>query len=86
MEVSAKENGKRPANPATPRDHTIGTIGLTKRELFAAMAMQGLLASFSEKAAIGAWCTDIKDVAEVSVEFSDALLLALETEPANGQG
>lgn len=55
--------------------------GLTKRELFAAQAMQGLLSSFTEKAAIGAWGSDIELVVEISVKLADALLLALETQP-----
>lgn len=42
--------------------------GLTKREYFAAMAMQGLVASN----------TDYNTVAKWAVDHADALLLALE--------
>jgi hypothetical protein len=53
--------------------------GLTKRELYAAMALQGLLSvpmtgyqkSFAEY---------VKDVANSSVTYADALLAALEKE------
>lgn len=48
-------------------------FGLTKREYFAAMAMQGVLSSWPENARI-----DIGDTGKVSVEFADALLAALE--------
>ena len=51
--------------------------GLTKREYFAAMAMQGLLASFTQKSAIGAWNNETKETAEASVHLADALINAL---------
>ncbi len=48
-------------------------FGLTKRELFAAMALQGLCA-----------CSDVvgedKDIARDAVEFADALLAELAKE------
>jgi allophanate hydrolase subunit 1 len=47
------------------------------RTYFAAMAMQGLLASFTEKAANGNWGNDLKEVAEVSALSADALINAL---------
>lgn len=49
-------------------------IGLTKREVFAAMAMQGLLANADE---VMGHLTE-RDVAEVAVRNADALLAALE--------
>ena len=45
--------------------------GLTKRELFAAMAMQGLLANNSRD-------SDFKGFANDSIKFADELLKELE--------
>lgn len=62
------------AFPVLDRDQTPnGThqLGLTKRELFAAMAMQGMLASGSISRA---------DVASRSVAFAAALIEALSDE------
>lgn len=50
---------------------------LTKREYLASMAMQGLLSSFTEKASIGAWGTELEETAEASVRAADALINAL---------
>jgi hypothetical protein len=47
-----------------------GTSGLTKREYFAAIAMQGLLAS-------GNYLTNYKFLGEESVMFADALITEL---------
>jgi hypothetical protein len=66
--------------------------GLTKRELFAAMAMQGLTASdgfFKDEAlkatakhlGIAGPSTVAVILAKTSVEFADALLAALEKTP-----
>jgi hypothetical protein len=68
------ENGKKPA--FVTKIHYKGQLtpmpGLTKREYFAAVAMQGLLA-----------CPDIaasrEAIAEESVKQSDELLKALES-------
>lgn len=75
------ENGKEGVSPGEklmPSGHPmlddvkVKTKGLTKREYFAAMAMQGLLA-----------CPDIaasrEAIAEESVKQADELLKALET-------
>ena len=52
-------------------DFIYGTPGLTKRELFAVMAMQGMLARRQ------AWDnTGIKDFAGEAVDYADALLAA----------
>lgn len=82
-------NANDPINTAV--EHTDGStmtmrlscteIGLTKREYFAAMAMQGLLASFTQKSAIGAWNNETKETAEASVNFADALINALNETP-----
>lgn len=75
------KNADMPAHPphdgevwVDPKDTRRGTItayGLTKRELFAAMAMQGLLAS----------ATPYKDSCSISSDasiYADALLAALD--------
>lgn len=58
--------------------------GLTKRELFAAMAMQGWLAgcenAYSEFTAPG---TNTHVAAESAVKFADALLAALDVSKEN---
>ena len=54
--------------PAFPIHGPLFATGLTKRELFAAMAMQGILANPS-------W--DVHDVPVVAVEAADALLAEL---------
>lgn len=67
------ENGKKPA--FVTRIHYKGQLipmpGLTKREYFAAMAMQGLMS-----------CPEItasrKEIAEESVKMADDLLKVLE--------
>ena len=51
--------------------------GLTKRELFAAMAMQGQLASSNSRASQEAWNNSAM-CAEWAVEQADALLKALD--------
>jgi hypothetical protein len=49
-------------------------FGLTKRELFAAMAMQGLLSDPEES---GVYAT----VADVAVKYADALIERLSADP-----
>jgi len=68
--MTAKENGDLGAYP-TER----WAAGLTKRELFAAMAMEGWLASFGPE-----YEANCKGVAEFSVKQSDALLAELAKE------
>lgn len=60
------ENGKQSAFPADA--HTNSYLGLTKREYFAAMAMQGLVDRH----------INYEVVAEHAVRYSDALLAELE--------
>lgn len=58
-------------NSAYPCKYSLnGGIGLTKRELFAAMVMQGFA---SDPTAIG-----VGSLAESAVDWADALLAALE--------
>lgn len=54
---------------APPNRHPSIQLGLTKREYFAAMAMQGLLASIS------GWKD--RDAAEFSVAYADSLIAEL---------
>lgn len=67
------KNGDRPAFANPGSDQGPGSSGLTKREYFAAMAMQGL---------VGSWmvgnCDHSQRLAEDSVKCADALLLELE--------
>lgn len=59
------------AFPAPGTEFTHGYLGLTKRELFAAMAMQGICASEpSEK-------LDYEHTAHFAVEHADALIAEL---------
>lgn len=80
------ENSKQPINP-TPYQNQDGTIqhdvyfGLTKREYFAGLAMQGLMASMTEMRANGnsvnihsGMC---ENLAIECVDMADALLDAL---------
>lgn len=66
-------NGDECAFPAT----NDSVSGLTKRELFAAMAMQGALSSGTE-VPVGKEQTRFEVVAQNSVAFADALLAELE--------
>jgi hypothetical protein len=62
-------------NMQSQRDvHEMNT-GLTKREHFAAMAMQGLCNAADND---GTWSHDPDIVAPVAVKYADALLAALE--------
>lgn len=76
--MDPKENGARPA--FQPSGDNAFALGLTKREHFAAMAMQGMLSDESEDCG-GVWKPD--DCAKRACEFADALLRALA---AGGEG
>lgn len=58
-----------------PTQYNIPTEGLTKREYFAAMAMQGLCSAHNAE---GEWSTGPKNTAIFAVEYADALLAELE--------
>ena len=65
------ENGKQMTFPITIEDNgnaSVTHLGLTKREYFAGLAMQGYTGQL-----------DIESIAKWSVEMADALLKALET-------
>lgn len=69
------ENANQPAFPQQPNDNPV-LQGLSKRELIAAMAMQGLLANPN-------WFKMISDnnnttVAKVSTNIADTLLTHLQ--------
>ena len=73
-------NGDKPAAPTSPKNSdpawsAARAGGLTKREHFAAMAMQGLCHATSEN---GEWAHDATTAAEVAVNYADALLRVLE--------
>lgn len=54
------------------------SYGLTKRELIAAMAMQGLLSNNCEEPNITGQDSICKHYADISVMYADALLEALK--------
>jgi hypothetical protein len=65
-------NGNNPISPIVSAEGWLCCTGLTKREYFAAMAMQGYLASFGDA------IPNSKHIAEKSVEYADAVLKQLE--------
>jgi hypothetical protein len=65
-------NGNDSAYPIAPEQYS-PEFGLTKRELFAAMALQGLLADpYSTQ--------EFADMASMSVQVADALIAELSKE------
>lgn len=77
-------NGKDLAYPIFDNDGNglNGEFGLTKRELFAAMAMQGILsnAAYSEEFKVYDWGVDGKRIAHNALHCADALINALNKE------
>ena len=74
----AKSNGTEPVYPGQPLEASGEPIaeyyyGITKRELFAAMAMQGMIASESESEGL----YRPETAATRAVKFADALLKEL---------
>lgn len=67
-------NGNAPAYPHEDKDRHMDHSGLSKRELFAAMAMNGLLASSPESN--GGFSTAAA-MANAAIEAADALLAEL---------
>ena len=70
------KNADMPASPAYHEGVAV-TLGLTKRELFAAMAMQGILANPDSESTV----MDHDTAAASAVASADALLAALEPKP-----
>ena len=64
------ENEFRASKPSDPKEWNIPTEGLTKREYFAGLAMQGLLASNSGQTS--------KYLVKKAIESTDELLKQLE--------
>ena len=52
--------------------------GLTKREYFAGLAMQGLISSFTEKVSYSGWVTEIEETIKCAIYYADELLKQLE--------
>lgn len=69
-------NPKDTAFPSAFGDGISATKGLTKREYFAALALQGLLSSAPVEANL-----NVKGYAEASVKLSDALIEELNKQP-----
>jgi hypothetical protein len=71
-------NRDLPAMPVAI-DSATGCEGLTKREMFAMSAMQGLIVSCWKDVDLYESASDLlKNIAESSVEHADALLAELE--------
>ena len=83
------KNADKPINPTTSQkineteffeyelpDRQRQYSGLTKREYFAGLAMQGLMSSFTENAENGFYGT--KEVVSTAIEYADELLKQLE--------
>ena len=69
-------NADKPINPVLTQNPSL--IGLSKREHFAGLAMQGLISSFTEKASNGRWGTEIKETIKCAIDYADELLKQLE--------
>ena len=75
-----EKNGENMIHSFNSTDYSQGNFkGLTKREYFAGLAMQGLISSFTEKASNGSWGSEIKETIIVAIEYADELLAQLET-------
>jgi hypothetical protein len=65
------KNADKSAYPAPQHLHTFETVGLTKREIFAMTAMQGILANRESN-------IDYETASIHAVKFADELLRQLE--------
>ena len=70
------ENADKPINPVLTQNPSL--IGLTKREYFAGLALQGLISSFTEKASYGGWGTEMEATIKCAIDYADELLKQLE--------
>ena len=81
------ENGERRAFPADVHTHT--DLGLTKREYFAGLAMQGIMASLTEMQANGHSTLHFAGLDETlaleAVSIADAVLKELDKPKQQGQ-
>lgn len=77
-----KTNGDEPANPiyleSGLKYNSHIESGLTKREYFAAMAMQGLIISQGEKNIVNNWGVDGERISENAVHIANELLKQLD--------
>ena len=77
-------NADMPAMPVTDakgpykQESGLVSIGLTKREHFAGLAMQGILTTVGTM-----WSEDADECALYAVKYADALLKALEKDNVN---
>ena len=74
------ENADKPINPVLTQSPSLQnetSLGLTKREYFAGLAMQGLLA-LTDKGTYSSLDEGIERLCEFSVKFADELLKQLE--------
>jgi hypothetical protein len=67
MNKNAIKEGNMAAYPDPSPEHLDSPVGLTKREYFAAMAMQGILANTGMR-------IDVGSVSRLAVKQADALL------------
>ena len=81
-ETKTNSNADYPAYPSsTPTSQgVVYSFGITKRELFAAMAMQGIVMAQQQRTFAG---NDHIDFAEQAVKQADALITALSTPKEN---
>lgn len=70
------ENGNEPINPVYFKDGELNCLGLTKREYFASLAMQGMLANNLNVPNT----PNVEYVARLSVIAADELLKQLNDE------
>ena len=82
------KNSDKPINPIV-QEENIGQggkilmcteYGLTKREYYAGLALQGLISSFTEKASYGGWGTEMEATIKCAIDYADELLKQLENE------
>lgn len=72
------ENGKQGAFSSVDLENQHFQVGLTKREYFAGLAMQGLLSIYDPQKDITPYIRNAKDMAELAVKSADELLKQLE--------
>lgn len=77
MNKNAKEAAKEAAFARPKTDLNLSSLGLTKREYFAAMALQGILANQTTFSPDDKHSGDPFNIANDSVKLADALLEAL---------
>ena len=74
------KNGDKPINPVLTQSSSLQndtSLGLTKREHYAGLAMQGLLA-LPDKGTYNSFDEAIERICELSIKFADELLKQLE--------